>query len=123
MFCIAGVAQLVEQLTCNQQVAGSSPITSSISLRMPAEGCPSGQWGRAVNPLTDVFEGSNPSPSTIQYSFRILVCVAGVAQLARALAFQAKGRGFESRLPLHWADFICAAMNWAALNCAAALFR
>ena len=26
---------------------------------------------------------------------------AGVAQLARALAFQAKGRGFESRLPLH----------------------
>ena len=26
---------------------------------------------------------------------------AGVAQLARALAFQAKGREFESRLPLH----------------------
>ena len=25
---------------------------------------------------------------------------AGVAQLARALAFQAKGRGFEPRLPL-----------------------
>ena len=25
---------------------------------------------------------------------------AGVAQLARALAFQAKGRGFESRFPL-----------------------
>jgi tRNA G18 (ribose-2'-O)-methylase SpoU len=29
---IAGVAQLVEQLICNQQVAGSSPITSSILL-------------------------------------------------------------------------------------------
>jgi hypothetical protein len=27
---IAGVAQLVEQLICNQPVAGSSPITSSI---------------------------------------------------------------------------------------------
>ncbi len=27
---IAGVAQLVEQLTCNQQVAGSKPIVSSI---------------------------------------------------------------------------------------------
>ena len=27
---------------------------------------------------------------------------AGVAQLARALAFQAKGRGFESRFPLHF---------------------
>ena len=26
----AGVAQLVEQLICNQQVAGSSPIASSI---------------------------------------------------------------------------------------------
>lgn len=25
---------------------------------------------------------------------------AGIAQLARALAFQAKGRGFESRFPL-----------------------
>ena len=35
MFCHcesdrAGVAQLVEQLTCNQQVVGSIPITSSI---------------------------------------------------------------------------------------------
>ena len=28
----AGVAQLVEQLTCNQQVVGSSPIASSIRL-------------------------------------------------------------------------------------------
>ncbi len=28
----AGVAQLVEQLTCNQQVAGSTPIASSILL-------------------------------------------------------------------------------------------
>ena len=27
---IAGVAQLVEQLICNQQVAGSSPFTSLI---------------------------------------------------------------------------------------------
>jgi hypothetical protein len=29
----AGVAQLAEQLICNQQVAGSSPITSSIFLQ------------------------------------------------------------------------------------------
>ncbi len=29
----AGVAQLAEQLICNQQVAGSSPITSSIYSR------------------------------------------------------------------------------------------
>ena len=30
----AGVAQLVEQLICNQQVAGSSPITSSKSSKL-----------------------------------------------------------------------------------------
>ena len=29
MFYFAGVAQLVEQLICNQQVVGSSPIASS----------------------------------------------------------------------------------------------
>lgn len=29
MWFEAGVAQLVEQLTCNQQVVGSTPITSS----------------------------------------------------------------------------------------------
>ena len=28
--------------------------------------------------------------------------LAGVAQLARASAFQAEGRGFESRFPLHY---------------------
>ena len=34
----AGVAQLVEQLICNQQVGGSSPSTSSIFCRQsPAE--------------------------------------------------------------------------------------
>ena len=31
-FSLAGVAQLVEQLTCNQQVVGSTPIASSILL-------------------------------------------------------------------------------------------
>ena len=51
----------------------------------------SGQMGRAVNPLAQVFGGSNPSLPTWN---------AGVAQLARAIAFQAIGRGFESRLPL-----------------------
>jgi hypothetical protein len=30
----AGVAQLVEQLTCNQQVIGSSPIASSLRSRV-----------------------------------------------------------------------------------------
>ena len=41
----AGVAQSVEQLTCNQQVVGSIPIASSIFL----EGFPSGQREQTVN--------------------------------------------------------------------------
>ena len=52
----------------------------------------SGQMGQTVNLLACVFGGSNP-PSPTR---------AGVAQLARALAFQAKGRGFESRFPLQF---------------------
>jgi hypothetical protein len=35
-------------------------------------------------------------------SFKICFELAGVAQLARASAFQAEGRGFESRFPLHF---------------------
>ena len=55
----------------------------------------SGQRGQTVNLLT------------MSSKVRILLSPplnAGVAQLARALAFQAGGRGFESRLPLQ--DFI-----------------
>ncbi len=50
------------------------------------------------------FGGSNPPPTT--EVARVLKrglerkSEAGVAQLARASAFQAEGRGFESRLPL-----------------------
>ena len=40
----AGVAQLVEQLICNQQVVGSSPIASSSMGRYP-----SGQRDQTVN--------------------------------------------------------------------------
>ena len=35
----AGVAQLVEQLTCNQQVAGSSPIASSSDIKTVLWSC------------------------------------------------------------------------------------
>ena len=40
----AGIAQLVEQLICNQQVVGSSPIASSSMGRHP-----SGQRDQTVN--------------------------------------------------------------------------
>ena len=45
----------------------------------------------------DAFEGSNPSLSTIFREF-----VRGNSSVGRAQAFQAWGRGFESRFPLHF---------------------
>ncbi len=60
----AGVAQLVEQLICNQQVGGSSPSTSS---RCMGE-FPSGQRGQTVNLLLFSFDGSNPSSPTSKRS-------------------------------------------------------
>ena len=47
----AGVAQLVEQLICNQQVGGSSPSTSSKSRKAQLHmgGFPSGQREQTVN--------------------------------------------------------------------------
>ena len=57
----AGVAQLVEQLICNQQVGGSSPSTSSTifivglkpkSAKLNMGVFPSGQRGQTVNLLS-----------------------------------------------------------------------
>ena len=52
-----------------------------------------GQMGRAVNPLRKRFGGSNPSLPTL----------CGNSSVGRASAFQAVGRGFESRFPLFYA--------------------
>ena len=55
----AGVAQLVEQLICNQQVRGSSPFTSSINM----EEFPSGQREQTVNlPSTTSVVRIHPLP-------------------------------------------------------------
>ena len=51
----------------------------------------SGQMGQTVNLLAYAFGGSNPSLPTKN---------CGSSSVDRALAFQAEGRGFESRLPL-----------------------
>jgi hypothetical protein len=91
----AGVAQPVEQLICNQQVAGSSPIASSSRGGVP-------EWlkGADCKSVGDAFGGSNPPPSTIQlrgpFYWR-----GGNSSVGRASAFQAERRGFESRFPLH----------------------
>ena len=48
----ADVAQLAEQLICNQQVIGSSPIIGSKKLnKFFMDGFPSGQRGQTVNLL------------------------------------------------------------------------
>ena len=52
----------------------------------------SGQMGQTVNLLSFDFGGSNPSAPTK---------ICGNSSVDRALAFQAGGRGFEPRFPLH----------------------
>ena len=61
---IAGVAQLGEQLICNQQVGGSSPLASSLILM---GSCPSGQWEQTVNLPAHAYGGSNPPLPTIYF--------------------------------------------------------
>src|SRR5690349_2090911 len=55
----ADVAQSVERLTCNQQVAGSTPAIGSASRqRTDEERCPSGQREQTVNLPANAFGGS-----------------------------------------------------------------
>ncbi len=72
----------------------------------------SGQLGQTVNLLSDDFVGSNPALPTLTEPAVILPCfsglvrepvkiISGSSSVGRALAFQAKGRGFEFRLPLN----------------------
>src|SRR6476659_8059823 len=62
-------SSMVEQLICNQQVAGSSPIASSVEQRKH-EGheslgrVPERSKGTDCKSVATGFEGSNPSPST-----------------------------------------------------------
>ena len=63
----AGVAQLVEQLICNQQVGGSSPSTSSILRIIILYGrVPERPKGTDCKSVVTDFSGSNPlSPTKI----------------------------------------------------------
>ena len=77
----AGVAQLVEQLICNQQVGGSSPSTSSIFIygRIPER--PKGADCKSV---VNDFGGSNPpSPTKKQTSKSLSVFLS----IAKAMAY------------------------------------
>ena len=79
----AGVAQLVEQLICNQQVGGSSPSTSSKTFPIIISGTnivgdfPSGQRGQTVNLLrfASVVRIHNlppENPKSLQTAFRVI---------------------------------------------------
>ena len=59
----AGVAQLVEQLICNQQVGGSNPSTSSTPLTEYG-GVPKWPKGTDCKSASFAFGGSNPPSST-----------------------------------------------------------
>ena len=124
-FCVfqAGVAQLVEQLICNQQVAGSSPIASS-SERMDTQApdkirvfCgwvpkwPKGTGCKPVGSSLRRFESfpihhyicqsdGNAGFSSYERALRWRSHVCGSSSVGRALAFQAKCREFDPRLPL-----------------------
>jgi hypothetical protein len=96
----ADVAQVVERLTCNQQVVGSTPTIGSMLVRgTDAERCPSGQREQTVNLPANAFGGSNPPLSTVRDGMGRDMR-RGSSSVGRARAFQARGRGFDSRLPL-----------------------
>jgi hypothetical protein len=112
-----------EQLICNQQVVGSNPIASSrenlsscrrsvnregqadakLWLQREGERFPSGQREQTVN------LPAMPSKVRILPSPPFLFC--GNSSVGRARAFQARGRGFESRFPLQ--IFMWLIADWA----------
>src|SRR5262245_33295031 len=79
-------SSMVEQLICNQQVAGSSPIASSVENEMHSSlgRVPERSKGTDCKSVATGFEGSNPSPSTVGLTAVITGAInesAGVAQL------------------------------------------
>ncbi len=80
-----------EQLICNQPVGGSNPFASSLFNEYDGEVA---EWTKAAD-CKSAGESLRRFESCPPHKF-----CAGVAQLARASAFQAEGRGFEPRLPL-----------------------
>ena len=88
------MAQLVEQLTCNQQVVGSTPITSS-----NLGGFPERPKGADCKSVSDAFGGSNPSLPTKVLLSAGKAHSAGMAELADALDLGSSAFGVGVRLP------------------------
>src|SRR5262249_7091191 len=98
----ADVAQSVERLICNQQVVGSTPTIGFTHGAMETgrgevPERPKGADCKSAGKRLRRFE-SSPLHSTeceIEHRMR-----RGSSSVGRARAFQARGRGFDSRLPL-----------------------
>ena len=69
--------------------------------RIPTQSGEVPEWpkGTDCKSVGFAFGGSNPPLPILFFGGN-----AGIAQLARASAFQAEGRGFESRFPLQGAE-------------------
>ena len=83
----SGVVQLVERRTVNPYVTGSSPVTGA-SRRFTKWACPRGRRGRTANPISESTRGFE--------SLRPLHKVSwGHSSVGRALAWHARGQGFD----------------------------
>jgi hypothetical protein len=97
----ADVAQEVEQLTCNQQVVGSTPTIGSTrpfvgTVRGEVPERPKGADCKSAGKRLRRFESS-----PLHHDAANPISVRrGSSSVGRARAFQARGRGFDSRLPL-----------------------
>ena len=56
------MAQLAEQLICNQQVNGSSPFIGFVVIRQFSGRIPEWPKGTDCKSAGNAFDGSNPSP-------------------------------------------------------------
>ena len=100
---------MVEQLICNQQVAGSSPIASSVENEVNESlgRVPERSKGTDCKSVATGFEGSNPSPSTAAMNGAINgLKFAGVAQLVELQPSKLDVAGSRpvSRSPAHLAQ-------------------
>ena len=77
-------------MICNLGVVGSNPTRGSEKENLGSY--QSGQMGQTVNLLA--------MPSVVRIHHYPLSLISGNSSVDRALAFQAGGRGFESRFPL-----------------------
>ena len=93
---LAGVAQLAEQLICNQQVTGSIPATGSIGFKVKFGQIPERPNGSDCK--SDVFDfgGSNPPlPTSTRYSVKAIVFTVSCVFLCVPLRFTVNNREHE----------------------------